>query len=652
MQFKHPEILYALLLLIIPILVHLFQLQRFVKVPFTNVKILKSIEKQTRKSARLKKWLILITRLLVLTCLIIAFAQPYLSKHSTHQNFNTTIYLDNSYSMAAKGEKGELLQSAIQSIIENSSKSTSKISLITNHQSLKNLDANSLKNELIKLKHHPIKLDLNTVLLKAKNIESKNSDALNKIILISDFQSINNNNTIDFSTINSNVNFVKLNPKRIISSYIDSVYIKKESSTEITIEVLVKNSQNSTTTIPVSLYNNSKLIGKTTSKFNNSTSSIIQFSFPSSTNFNGKISINDDALEFDNDFYFSISKPEKINVLSIGNISSFLGKIYTKNEFDFTTTQLQNLNYNSIQNQHLIILNELENIPSELITSLLEYLKTGGSLAVIPAIKSNINSYNSLLNSFKIGTITSKIENTHKVTTINYEHPLLIDVFEKKVDNFQYPTTKWHFKTNFKNSSAIIKLDNNQSYISSNHPFNSNFYWVSSPLNKEISDFIQSPLVVPVFYNFAKSSLKTSQLFYTILPENKIDILTTIGKDNVLKIANETIEFIPLQMVAQNKVTIQLQENILKSGFYTILDGNNAIKTIAFNYNREESNLNYINLKTKIGNNSNLTISSSISEVLNEINNEQKINWLFKWFLAFSILFLLIEMLILKYFNK
>ena len=37
MQFKHPEILYFLFLLIIPILVHLFQLRKFKKELFTNV---------------------------------------------------------------------------------------------------------------------------------------------------------------------------------------------------------------------------------------------------------------------------------------------------------------------------------------------------------------------------------------------------------------------------------------------------------------------------------------------------------------------------------------------------------------------------------------------------------------------------------------
>ncbi|MGK0323583.1 MAG: hypothetical protein ACJAR4_001625, partial [Psychroserpens sp.] len=57
MQFKHPELLYALLLLIIPIIVHLFQLRKFKSVAFTNVQFLKELTIQTRKSSQIKKWL-------------------------------------------------------------------------------------------------------------------------------------------------------------------------------------------------------------------------------------------------------------------------------------------------------------------------------------------------------------------------------------------------------------------------------------------------------------------------------------------------------------------------------------------------------------------------------------------------------------------
>ncbi|NNC70612.1 MAG: hypothetical protein HKN90_07325, partial [Flavobacteriaceae bacterium] len=119
MQFKHPEILYALFLLLIPIIIHLFQLRRFEKVAFTNVKFLKQVQIQTRKSSRLKKFLILCARLLVFTALIVAFAQPFLSSIKKDEVLNTYIYLDNSMSMQAKGSSGELLKRAVQDIVKS-----------------------------------------------------------------------------------------------------------------------------------------------------------------------------------------------------------------------------------------------------------------------------------------------------------------------------------------------------------------------------------------------------------------------------------------------------------------------------------------------------------------------------------------------------
>jgi len=119
MLFKNPELLYFLFLLIIPILIHLFQLQRFQKTAFTNVKFLKEIEQQTRKSSKLKKLLILITRILLFTSLILAFAQPHLKNENKNLNSKTFIYLDNSFSMQLKGENGEQLEKIKNDLIEN-----------------------------------------------------------------------------------------------------------------------------------------------------------------------------------------------------------------------------------------------------------------------------------------------------------------------------------------------------------------------------------------------------------------------------------------------------------------------------------------------------------------------------------------------------
>ena len=651
MQFKNPEILYLLILLIIPILVHLFQLQRFVKIPFTNVQFLKNIEQQTRKSARIKKWLILITRMLIFACIIIAFAQPYFSDFSSDKKFSTSIYLDNSFSMQAKGENGELLKSNIQKIIEQNNFENTKLSIITNDKEFLNLDAKNLKNELINLEYAPNSLSLNSALLKLNSFKNKDENTLNKYVFVSDFQNVNLDNNNNITSINAPIQLLKVAPKSIENLFIDSLFVTSKTTTEIKINVVIKSTTSSSENVPVSLFNNSKLFGKATAKFNNSNVTNVEFTIPNAIDFYGKIALNDTALEFDNDYFFTLSKPGKINVLSIGNSSDFLAKIYTKNEFNFTTTPLQNLNYNSIQNQQLIIVNELEELPIALVTSLKEYYFNGGNLVLIPSEKTIISSYNNLLRTLNIGVINSLISKEHKITTINFNHPIVNDVFEKRVSNFQYPKTTIQFKNSFKNAAAILKFDNNQPFIASVSTKKSNFYWVASPLNKEISDFVQSPLVVPVFYNFAKNSSKFSELYYTIAPETTIDIKASLNKDAILKISNGTTEFIPLQQVAQNKVTITIENTILKSGLYTIYSKETPLKTVAFNYNRAESDLSYADLNTLRSNNKNIQVSSSIDDLFDEINNQQKINWLFKWFLAFSVLFLLIEMLILKYFK-
>jgi len=151
MQFKHPELLYALFLLLIPVIIHLFQFRKFQKEAFTNVAFLKEVAIQTRKSSQLKKWLTLLTRLLLLAAIIFAFAQPYTSKSKLlNTKSETVIYLDNSFSMQSKGNQGELLKRAVQDIISNVPEDET-ISLITNVSTFKNTTIKAIKNDLLNL---------------------------------------------------------------------------------------------------------------------------------------------------------------------------------------------------------------------------------------------------------------------------------------------------------------------------------------------------------------------------------------------------------------------------------------------------------------------------------------------------------------------
>ena len=63
--------------------------------------------------------------------------------------------------------------------------------------------------------------------------------------------------------------------------------------------------------------------------------------------FNGKLSVEDTQIPFDDTFYFNIPKAEKIAVLAINenSNSTFLKKLYAKDEFLFQLKKDETSNF-------------------------------------------------------------------------------------------------------------------------------------------------------------------------------------------------------------------------------------------------------------------------------------------------------------------
>jgi len=645
MQFKNPEILYFLALLIIPVLIHLFQLQKFVKVPFTNVAFLQKIQQQTRKSSRIKKWLILATRLLLLTALIFAFSQPYFSNKNRLKKQHTFIYLDNSLSTSTKGEKGDLLKVAVQEIIENSA-AEGAYSLQTNTDFYKDLNKENLKKILLKVEKTPKKLSLSRVLLQINQENKSKINTLNKSVLISDFQTTYPEK---FTNVTTPFSVVKLEATKKDNLSIDSVFINNKNVNNFTVNVILRNQGPKKNKVPIAIFNREKLISKQSFLIEKDIQKTIAFTIQNASNFLGKVELSfRDTYLHDNQYYFTLNNNQKTPILTIGMNADFLSKIYTKKEFKLTNSLPENVNYNTLQNQQLIVLNELENIPAILTNSLVKFSKNGGTIIIIPNEKTALSSYNQLLKKLNLGTIEPVRKDTLKITDINYAHPLFKNVFSKKVKNFQYPTVQSHYPYSGAHSK-IVSFQNNTAFIG--QLANSKTYYISSALNKNNSNFLNSPLIVPVFYNFGKLSFKQSKLAYSIDQENTIAIVTKMDKDEILVITKNDASFIPLQQTYQNKVVIKTKEQPIIAGFYAVLKENINIKDLAYNYPKEESLLSFIEVNVIKKTYKNSTISSSIREVFEEINRNNEVHWLWKWFLTLAIVSLLLELLILKFYT-
>lgn len=644
MQFKHPEILYFLFLLVIPILVHLFQLRRFKKEYFTNVHFLKELAIQTRKSSKLKKWLLLLTRLFLLACLIIAFAQPFFqakdSKGITNEMF---IVLDNSFSMQAKGKQGELMKRAVQELLENAPENQT-FSLITNSEIFWNTDIKSIQRELQNLKYSASPFALDNLMAK---IKSRKSPYNKDIVVITDAIELQPKQlkSID-STFNTYFIIPKAEQKNNVS--IDSVFIDQTSDNFYDIGIKLSSYGDNENDIPIALYNNKKLVAKTIVAFEGKDKTI-NFTIPKE-DFNGYASIEDNALQYDNQLFFSISKPQKLHIVSIGQPekSSFLKKIYSDNEFVFSNFDLKSLDYNILEKQDAIVLNELPEIPQALQTTLKSFVEKGGNLIVIPSAEGTVSNLNSLMGNF--GGIQFKpLENKEKlVAKIAFNHPLYSTVFEKKTDNFQYPNSN----SSYVISSAypsILSFEDQSAFLTAVQNPVSAVYVFAAPINKENSNFQNSPLIVPTFYNMALSSQKTGINALTIGENNPFLMDATLSKDEIVEIKSLSEEadekFIPMQQILNNKVKLTFNDFPKEAGNFGIYKQDNLLKKISFNYDRTESDLSASNEYLL----SDYKVIENIESVFDTLQTDRTDNEIWKWFVFLTLLFIVTEILIQKF---
>ena len=639
MQFKHPEFLYALFALIIPILVHLFQLRRFQKVDFTNVQFLKAVTLQTRKSSQLKKWITLLTRLLLLAALIFAFAQPFLAQDDiVGKKSETIIYLDNSFSMQAKGSKGPLLKRSIQEILSTLPEGET-ISLFTNTETFINVTKKDIQNDLLQLSYSSSQLPYNAAYLKARQLLSTSPETIKRIIMVSDFQQKEDAFTLPIDA-NTKTNLVRLQPVTRQNLAIDSLYLQRNNDNHLMLHVVVSNTEVNAKDVSIALHNDDKLIAKTSVSIPRNGTTTTEFQLNENEKVNGRVTLEDPAITFDNSRYFAINTPEKIKVVAINEANDdFIKNIFTPDEFLLISNSIEKLNYNDISEAHLVILNEVKQIPVSLINALKPFMSQGGKVCFIPANEGDLISYQQFISGFSSSRLLSKKTQEKRITTINFSHPLYRGVFDKTVANFQYPKVNSYYQTN--TSAAILSFEDNTPFL-----YNTNgLYIFTGSITDENSNFKNSPLIVPTLYNIGKQSLQHTDISYTIGQTNSYDVPISIGEDGILSLVSNQESIIPLQQSFPTKVRITTSDVPTTAGIYSLQDKTRIIQHVSYNYSSSESNLQYYNLNDS----DSYSVSDSVTELFNQIKDETSVNELWKWFVIFALIFLLIEVLLLKY---
>ena len=384
MEFVNPGILYGLFAVSIPVIIHLFNFRRFRKVYFTNVAFIKELKQETQKQSRLKHLLVLLMRMLAIAAIVIAFARPYIPVGDNllqQQETNSiSIYVDNSFSLQAESEKGTVLDAAREKAIEIASvyKSSDRFQLLTNdfegrHQRFVS------KEEFIDLVEEisisPVVKNLEDVVVRQEDLLKQEPSKVNSAFIISDFQK--GFFTEMQGTPDTSLNFF-LFPLQSINTdnlYIDSCWfespVQKVNQNVKLRTRIVNSSRNNYEKFPVKLSINGLQKALASFDVGPEQSVIVDLPFTNTQTGiqQGLIEISDYPISFDDKFYFSYSVRSIINVLSINSNGEniFLKSLF----FNDSLVSFQNvnegmLNYSTLQENDLVILNELGSFSSGL----------------------------------------------------------------------------------------------------------------------------------------------------------------------------------------------------------------------------------------------------------------------------------------------
>ena len=680
MKFLFPEFLIALFAIAIPIIIHLFNFRRFKKIYFTNVKFLKEVKQKTQSKSQLKHLLVLFSRILAISFLVFAFAQPYIpsdNKKAIVGDKVLSIFIDNSFSMQALSTSGSLFEEAKKKAREIAAayKPTDKFQILTNnfearHQRIVN------KEEFLVLLDE---VEISPSVRKLSEIISRQQDLLlpqdekNKFaFVISDFQ----NSITDFNLVKNDTSvefkLVPVNPEQNNNLYIDSLWFTSPvrrlgQSEELVIRV--KNiSDISYENIPLRLSINGQQKAPASISIGPNTAEelVMVFKVNEAGINQGVVKITDYPVTYDDDFHFSFHVAQNLPVLSINNgkESPYLNSLFGQDDF-FVLTNVsdKNIDYSQLTNSKLIILNELKTISSGLAQELNKFIEKGGNIFVIPSQEMDYESFKGFLTDCRSNYFIQLDTNNVKISSINLDHPVFNNVFEKIPENMDLPVTSSHYaisKFTQTNEEELMRMQNGNIFLS-RHAFGKGFIYLSAvPFSNTYSNFHRHAVFVPVLYNIALYSEPYLPMFFTIDSDNIIESNANVQRDEIFKlVSNENnFEIIPEHKIIDGRNQLLLHEQINTAGNYQLKSGSETSAGISFNYDRAESDLSYFStqeLTTQLENTgfSNFIILDSgykdLTAALEEFNLGKR---LWKLCIIFALLFLLTEIALLKFFKK
>lgn len=497
---------------------------------------------ESRSRNRIRHWLVLLMRLLALTCIVLAFAEPRLPAKTGEEKGgqkSISLYLDNSPSMELEGRNGPMFEAARSGALAlvESQAATDRFHVVTSDflsSDRRWLTKDEALERLAEERPGHAAPGIGDVLLHQQEFLSDGQTEQRQAYLFTDLQTSSHTlsgatgGIMDSSMV---VRFVTQAVQSQVNVRIDSVWfdtpMRLTGRNEVLHVRIVHDAQRPVDDLPLSLEINGRkaAIGSFRITPGLPTDTVLRFRHDETGPIHAVVRTTDAPVTFDDALFFGYEVEESVDITLIQGrqagpaeqvaLARLFGdaSLHTVLPMDASA-----LDYDGLESADLIVIQGVENPSNGLVSALLRNVENGKSLWMIPPAERAGAGWNELLiglGAHGIGTWIES-EETVRLGTLHADHPLFEGVFARSPRRVDLPALRgWYART--RNGSLernLLSFADGQPFLTTGLKGQGRFHFCASPFDVQWSNLAQHALLVPLALRMAETSRASGLLHF------------------------------------------------------------------------------------------------------------------------------------------
>lgn len=684
MIFLNPSVLFGLLAASIPVVIHLLNLRKLKKIEFSTLAFLKKLEKNKIRKIKLKQWLLLALRVLIILLIVLAFSRPALEGTAiggtTSSAKTTSVFIiDDSFSMSIVDEKGSSLNKAketIKELINHLQEGDEAALITTTSRNEDDIAVNILKQVSTKaeqVKTSYVKGNIHNAVVQAAKIIGESKNFNKEVYIFSDFQKSNLGDEKQFSDLSSMLNdgvkiytFDYKSPE-VLNLSISNIKLNSgmfEKDIPLLFDVTIDNKSFKDTDDGVlSIFVENERTAQQSFTIEKGTSKTLSIEVPikKSGNISIQAKIEDDAIKEDNSRFFSLFIPREIPVLIMGDkqedlnyISLALAASNETGALKINEKLFSQVNSLNLNDYHSIIIAGSGN-PGN--AKLKLYVENGGGLFLLPGSSSTLSSFNQLISSLSGVSASSLVGNpgqnitSYKFNNVDFEHPLFTNLFVNEKKHLESPDIFAYYKITIGGGKKIISMSDGSAFLSEMKLGKGKILLLNTAPVLNWTNFpmkgIFPSLMNKIVYYLAFKNNVDDEIF----PGDKINLTNYFKTASGLKI----------NAPQGNEIFVNKDDSLYNSGLtpvqpgvYHLSSGDKEIDHFAVNTDPAESDFSFLNIAEiekyfKTINFKGKLINVDVDKNPVDIVMQSRFGTeLWKYFLILALIIMAVEMLVAK----